>query len=102
MRLSPCFTAAEIFAPPRLAKRCGEEIIERTEIEIPGATRNTAAALAVERFHHNVAVPARNDLISARSRVSSVGGIRSGNSVTNTFSGALRTLAGSLTTSVLG
>ena len=32
----------------------------------------------------------------------SVGGIRSGNSVTNTFSGALRTCAGSLTTSVFG
>ena len=32
----------------------------------------------------------------------SVGGIRSGNSVTKTFSGALRTWAGSLTTSVFG
>ena len=32
----------------------------------------------------------------------SVGGIRSGNSVTNIFSGALRTCAGSLTTSVFG
>ncbi len=45
---------------------------------------------------------ARNALISARSRVISVGGIRSGNSMTKIFSGALRTCAGSLTTSVLG
>ena len=34
--------------------------------------------------------------------MSNVGGIRSGNSVTNIFSGALRTCAGSLTTSVFG
>src|ERR1700721_1008569 len=45
---------------------------------------------------------ARNALISARSRVISVGGISSGNWVTNTFSGALRTWPGSLTTSVAG
>ena len=34
--------------------------------------------------------------------MSSVGGISSGNSLTNIFSGALRTAAGSLTTSVFG
>ena len=34
---------------------------------------------------------ARNALISARSRVISVGGISSGNCITNIFSGALRT-----------
>ena len=40
--------------------------------------------------------------MSSRSRVISVAGIRSGNSVTKIFSGALRTSAGSLTTSVRG
>ena len=40
--------------------------------------------------------------MASRSRVISVGGIRSGNSVTKIFSGALRTCAGSLTTSVSG
>ena len=43
---------------------------------------------------------ARNDRIASRSQVTSVGGIRSGKCVTRIFSGAFRTAAGSLTTSV--
>ena len=45
---------------------------------------------------------ARKLAISARSEVISVGGIRSLNSVTNSFSGALRTWNGSFTTKRLG
>ena len=44
----------------------------------------------------------RNALISSRSLEISVGGIRCGKSITKIFSGALRTLAGSFTTSVFG
>ena len=44
----------------------------------------------------------RKARISPGSRVISVGGVSSGNSVTKSFSGALRTSAGSLTTSVFG
>ncbi len=45
---------------------------------------------------------ARKARIAAASQVMSVGGIRSGKWVTSSFSGALRTLAGSFTTSVCG
>ena len=44
----------------------------------------------------------RNERIASRSQVTMVGGIRSGKCVTSSFSGALRTAAGSFTTSVFG
>ncbi|MNL87111.1 hypothetical protein D3C87_2161120 [compost metagenome] len=47
-------------------------------------------------------ISSRKRAISLTSRVISVGGIRSANSVTKIFSGELRTQAGSLTTSVFG
>src|SRR5665811_1679734 len=68
-------------------------------------THDLAEIKAFRAEHADIvmsAFSARNALISARSRVTKVGGIRSGNSVTIIFSGALRTCAGSLTTSVLG
>ena len=40
--------------------------------------------------------------IVAKSRETAVGGVRSGNCSTNSFSGQLRTQKGSLTTKVLG
>ncbi len=45
---------------------------------------------------------ARKRRMAAMSAVTSVSGMSSGKCVTNSFSGALRTLAGSFTTSVLG
>ena len=48
-------------------------------------TEYRLAAKAIERLHHDVAMSARNALISSRPRVISVGGINSGNSITNSF-----------------
>ena len=68
-----------------------------------GITRNTAAPpWPCSGFITTAPCSSRKALISSRSREISVGGISSGKSITNIFSGALRTLAGSFTTSVFG
>ncbi|MGC0321872.1 hypothetical protein ABIG06_002501 [Bradyrhizobium sp. USDA 326] len=68
-----------------------------------GITRNTAAPpWPCSGFMTTAPCLSRNALISSRSREISVGGISCGKFITNSFSGALRTEAGSLTTSVFG
>ena len=68
-----------------------------------GMTRNTAAPpWPCSGFITTAPCSSRKALISSRSREIRVGGISCGKFITNSFSGALRTLAGSFTTSVLG
>ena len=86
-----------------LAERSREQFEQRTEILVaPGKAEDPGAAIAVKRLYDDVAelLAELPDLLDVR--VISVGGVSSGNSVTKSFSGAFRTLAGSLTTSIFG
>ena len=87
-----------------LAEHGLEQLDQRVEVGVAGAdAEHGGAAVAVERLQDDVLVLGAEGLHVARGcRVTSVGGIRSRKSSTNTFSGALRTCAGSLTTRVLG
>ena len=105
MRLSPCAHLRQVaLDDERLAEGVLEDLEERGEVLVAaGDAEDAGAAVAVERLDDDVAVLLAEGARSApRSRVISVGGVRSGNSVTKSFSGALRTCAGSLTTSVFG
>src|SRR6201992_643443 len=104
MRLSPCLTSGR----KRWITQGSLKVTENMSNSEPkfmscGITRNTAAPpWPCSGFITTAPCSSRNALISSRSREIKVGGIRCGKSITKIFSGALRTLAGLFTTSVLG
>ncbi len=104
MRLSPWTTAGR----KRWITHGSRKVTENRSNSEPKfgsrrATLNTAAPpLPNSGFITTSPCSARNASMAARSRDTSVGGISCGKSSTNSFSGALRTPAGSLTTRVLG
>ena len=106
-RLIALFTAGMNFwytQGSRTSSKTGRT--ERSKVEVLRRDlEHCFAPFPVERLHDHVAlVSARKASISGGSRVISVvgGDHNPGNSVTEYFPGALRTCAGSLTTSVRG
>ena len=99
---------ANILPPMRSLYAWKGERGEGREVAVLFKTDASLLDRATERLAeiHPYDAPAvlgwRAERVGERSRVMSVGGIRSANSVTRIFSGALRTEAGSLTTRVSG
>ena len=77
------------------SRNLGEHLHQGAEILVVSAMPEHArAAIAVERLEDDVLVLVAEGADFAQVRVIRVGGMNSANSVTNSFSGALRTAAG--------